>query len=103
MKTVFYILAVAGPALLAVPAALAGGMTPLPDLAQAERCGPPPMKPSSCLNGAWICRCRTGGQICEWELVGCSPPGSLAPRPDKRHPLLPPSPDDPVQPGLHGR
>jgi hypothetical protein len=102
MKTAFCILALAGTALLAGPAALAGGMTPRPDLAQAQRCGPRPMKPSSCLNGAWICRCHTGGQICEWELVGCSPSDSLMPRPDGRHPL-PPSPDDPVQPGLHGR
>jgi len=80
----------------------AGGQTPVPDLAQAERCGPRPMKPASCLNGGWVCRCRASGQVCEWELIGCGPSEGLAPRPDDRRSQTP-APGDPARPGLYGR
>jgi len=89
--------------MVAAPAAMgADRLTPLPSLAQADRCGPRPMKPTSCLNGSWVCRCRASGQICDWELVGCSPTDSLTPRPDSRRPRST-SPDQPVNPRTYGR
>lgn len=60
-------------------------------LAQRDSpCGPPPMKPTSCLTGTWVCRCTSGGQACAWDLVGCDiAPGM------PRHPNDTPPPQDP--------
>jgi hypothetical protein len=102
MKTALCLLILACASLPAAPAAADNGTTPRPGLAQTERCGPRPMKPSSCLNGAWVCRCRAEGRICDWELIGCSVPDSVKPHPDGRRPL-PSSPEDPARPGLYGR
>lgn len=63
--------------LVAVPAAAEPTRS---TVAQTEsRCGPQPMKPMSCLNGAWVCRCRGSGQVCDWELIGCE----IVPRPSR--------------------
>lgn len=71
-----------------------------PTLAQAEsRCGPRPMKPMSCLNGAWVCRCRGSGQVCDWELIGCqTTPGTSRPLGESSRPS-----SDPRRPGSFGR
>jgi hypothetical protein len=56
-------------------------------LAQGEsRCGIPPMKPMSCLNGAWVCRCRGSGQICDWDLIGCETAPGAPRRPGETRP-----------------
>ncbi len=69
-------------------------------LAQADsRCGTPPMKPTSCLTGTWVCRCRGSGQVCDWELIGCEPLPGTPRRPDQPRsgydspPLWPNTPD----------
>jgi hypothetical protein len=69
-------------------------------VAQTEsRCGPRPMKPMSCLNGAWVCRCRGSGQVCDWELIGCSiTPGTPRPSGESSSPIL-----DPKRPDTLGR
>lgn len=69
-------------------------------IAQTEsRCGPRPMKPMSCLNGAWVCQCRGSGQVCNWELIGCqTTPGTSRPLGESNRPSL-----DPHRPGLLGR
>jgi len=69
-------------------------------VAQAvSRCGPRPMKPMSCLNGAWVCRCRGSGQVCDWELIGCSvTPGTSRPLGESSGSVL-----DPKRPGIPGR
>jgi len=69
-------------------------------VAQAQsRCGPRPMKPMSCLNGAWVCRCRGSGQVCDWELIGCQvTPGPSRPRGESGGSIL-----YPQQPGTPGR
>jgi len=103
MEAVAFLSVLACAGLLAGPPAYGADATASrPDLAQGDRCGPQPMKPMSCLSGAWICRCHAGGQICEWELVGCEFPGSLPPRPGEPR-SGPPRPDDPARPGLFGR
>lgn len=69
-------------------------------LAQTEsRCGPRPMKPMSCLNGTWVCRCRGSGQVCDWELIGCqTTPGTSRPLGESNWPG-----SDPGRPGTLGR
>ena len=83
---------------LATPPVMAGNVTAFPDLAQAQRCGPRPMKPASCLNGTWVCRCHASGQICDWELVGCGTTGGLTPGSSIKRPSTS-TPADPTRPG----
>ena len=89
---------------LSRPALTTLQLTPMlaPLLAQGDRCGPKPMKPSSCLSGSWVCRCDADGRNCRWELIGCSYPGSLPPRPGEPRPA-PGRPGDPARPNLFGR
>jgi hypothetical protein len=95
-------LALACLCLLAAAAAQAGDGTADRDMAQASRCGPRPMKPSSCLNGAWVCRCHASGQICDWELVGCGTGDRLKPGSSDRRPKTT-TPNDPARPGTYNR
>jgi hypothetical protein len=83
--------------LVAVPANAEPTRT---DIAQSEsRCGPRPMKPMSCLNGAWVCRCRGSGQVCNWELIGCqTTPGTSRPLGERSR-----SSSDPRRPDPLGR
>lgn len=76
-------------ALASVPAVAAQANGGRQTLAQNQSsCGTPPMKPTSCLTGTWVCRCRGSGQVCGWELVGCEPVPGTPRRPDQpRSPL----------------
>jgi hypothetical protein len=105
MKAAAFVTILVCQALLTLPAAAdAPSSRPAvgPALAQTDRCGPKPMKPSSCLSGTWLCRCDADGRNCRWELVGCDHPGSLPPRPGQSRPT-PRYPDDPARPNLFGR
>jgi len=91
------------PAVLLFVAAMAAVAAPgaeRPVMAQSggQCVSPPPMKPSSCLGGQWICRCYGGGQVCDWELINCETVPGTPRRPGETRPGL-----DPTRPGKYGR
>ncbi len=101
MKTAVFVafLAFAG-ALAGTPALAAPADNGRQTLAQGgSRCGAPPMKPTSCLTGTWVCHCQGSGQICDWELIGCESVPGTPRRPDQPRsgydspPLWPNTPD----------
>jgi hypothetical protein len=101
MKTAAFValLALAG-ALAGAPVQAAPAQGGQSTLAQsASGCGTPPMKPTSCLSGSWVCHCQGSGQICDWELIGCDTAPGIPRRSDQPRqrytspPLWPDAPD----------
>jgi hypothetical protein len=82
----------------AIAAPAAGAERPLVAQSGGQCVSPPPMKPSSCLAGQWICRCYGGGQVCDWDLVNCETVPGTPRRPGETRPI-----PDPTRPGTYGR